>query len=159
MSSENPITDIVLGPNGRVEKLGATIRKHHPRPRGQPRRNITARVKRFVESLGRVKSDIKGLREKDEIGHIIGDSLSGPNDCTYNFIPQSPNCNMEYYHKVESAIYDYLEAHGQEDYVTVRVEMVYVDYIEGLSPDRPRTIKVSVQYSNGKNSTFELSNM
>lgn len=155
----NPIQDILLGPNGRVEKLEATIRKYHLKPRGQPRRSITARVRRFVESLGLVKSDIKGIREKDEIGHAVGDSLSGPNDCTYNFFPTSPNCNMQYYHKVERAIYDYLEAHGHDDYVILRLEMVYVDYIDGLSPDRPRAIKVHLHYSDGKESTFELSNM
>lgn len=161
----NPITDVLLGRNGRVEKLEATIRKYHLKPKGQRRHSITARVRRFVESLGLVRSDIKyekdetQIRENDEIGHAVGDALSGPNDCTYNFFPQSPNCNMQYYHKVEKAIYNYLEAHDHDDYVILRLELVYVDYMKGLSPDRPRTIKVQIVYSNGKKSTFELSNL
>lgn len=158
LSTGSPIISVVLGQNGRVEKLEAKIRKCHLKPRGKRRRKITARVRRFVKSMG-VESDIKGVREKDEVGHLVGDSLNGPNDRTYNFIPQSPQCNLDYYFKVERDIYEYLEEHGQHDYVVLRLEMVYVDYITGLSPDRPRVIKVHLKFSDGKESTFELSNM
>lgn len=142
-----------------METLKAVVRKRHLRPKDQARRNITARVRRFVNVLGQVIG-VRGVRESDEVGHIIGDLLSGPHDRTYNFFPQSPQCNMEYYHKVESAIYDYLKAHnGNDAYVEVSVQMVYVDYLSGVSPNRPRTIKVQLTFSNGRIETFELSNM
>lgn len=179
----DPITNVVLGQNGRVEVLEATIRKCHLKPRpkkNEPkpsRKKVTPRVERFIESLGQVRSDLKvkkrkkhkgqkkdeeeekRIRENDEIGHLVGDRLSGPHDVTYNFIPQSPNCNMRYYFDVECEIYEYLEERDQDDYVRLRVEMVYVDYIEGVSPDRPRALKVYIEYSDGKKSTLELSNM
>lgn len=166
LRSGGPITYVRVGRNGRVEVLEATIRKCHLKPRpkkndkNRKRRKVTARVRRFIESLDPVQSDLwKEVREKDEIGHLVGDRLDGPHDVTYNFIPQSPHCNMRYYFEVETEIYEYLEARGQNDYVRMRVEMVYVDYIKGVSPDRPRAIKVYLEYSDGKKSTLELSNM
>lgn len=182
MRSGDPITKVRLGRNGRVEMLEATIRKCHLKPRpkkNEPKRRrpkVTRRVERFIESLGPVKSEIikkkrkkgekkdeeeeKNIRENDEIGHLVGDRLSGPHDVTYNFIPQSPNCNMRYYFDVECEIYEYLEEHDQDDYVRLRVEMVYVDYyIAGVSPDRPRALRVYLEYSDGKKRTLELSNM
>lgn len=160
-NSFNPIDEIVLGPNGRVQMLEATIRKWHLRPRDKPRRKITTRVRRFVRSLGQVINlNNSGTREADEVGHIIGDCLGGPNDRTYNFFPQSPNCNMEYYHKVERAIYDFIDA-SKIDVVSVSltVEFVYVDYVAGVSPNRPRSIKVTIQWGHYKTEFFELSNM
>lgn len=159
-NSGNPITAITLGPNGRVEKLMACIKKNHLRPLGQKRRNITERVRRFVEALGQVRGGVKGIRESDEVGHIIADLLGGPHDLTFNFFPQSPQCNLEYYNKVEKRIYDYLKnARYSLSSVTVIVEMVYVDYISGISPDRPRMIKVSIMFSDGTFSHIKLSNM
>ncbi|KAJ6645872.1 hypothetical protein Bhyg_01081 [Pseudolycoriella hygida] len=117
-SSSNPITEIHLGPNGRVEELTAIIKKHHLRPIGQGRRHITSRVRRFVNSLGQVFGH-KGVRDSDEVGHIIGDLLGGPSDQTYNFFPQSPHCNMDYYHKVENEIYDYLKANESSAHVEI----------------------------------------
>lgn len=167
MRSGDPITNVVLGRNGRVEMLEATIRKCHLKPRPKKnekrrnRRKVTARVRRFFESLNPVTSEIstEEIREKDEIGHLVGDRLSGPHDVTYNFIPQSPECNMRYYFDVECEIYEYLEERDQNDYVRLRVEMVYVDYLKGVSPDRPRALKVYLEYSDGKKRTLELSNM
>lgn len=155
----SPIIGVTLGRNNRVEKLVAKIRKCHLRPRGADRRKITAEVYRFIKSVGAVESDIEGVREKDEAGHLVGDSLSGPNDCPYNFIPQSPYCNNQYYSIVERGIYEYLEEGDHHDYVLLRVEMVYIDDKKGLSPDRPRAIKVHLKFSDGKEKTFELSNM
>lgn len=165
LDSDNPITYIKLGSNGRVELLKAKIQKEDLRQRviaARFRRNIPARVRRFVSALGQVKdSSNSGTRESDEVGHIIADSLGGPHDRTYNFFPQSPNCNMEYYHRMERKVYDFLDSTKKDDvFVVLNIELVYVDYyIEAVSPDRPRSIKVSIQYSNGKHETFELSNM
>lgn len=167
-TDNNPIDQVYLGQNGRVQELEATIKKCHLRPRGAPRRSITARVRRFVNSLGQVNSSLGELvREKwyssesDEVGHIVADCLGGPHDRTYNFFPQSPFCNNDYYHKMEKAIYDYLDASKPEDnlFVYLHIEFVYVDYIKGVSPNRPRKIKVSIMYSNGVCENFEMSNM
>lgn len=158
-SKDSPIIEISLGPNGRPERIRAKIKKHHLRPRGQARGNITARVRRFVRSLGQVVG-VRDVRESDEVGHIIGDLLGGPCDRTYNFFPQSPFCNMDYYHQVESAIHDYLSARSSNDaYVEMDVQFVYVDYIAEVSPNRPRMLKVTVRYSDGTTETFEISNM
>lgn len=136
------------------------IRKSHLRPRGSTRQNITARVRRFVDTLGRVVG-IPGVRESDEVGHIIADCLGGPSNMTYNFFPQSPHCNMDYYHNMESRIYDYLEKNGygfDEGFARVSVQFVYVNYITGLSPNRPQAIKVIVEFSNGTNFSYYYSN-
>lgn len=106
-----------------------------------------------------MNSDEKGVREQDEVGHLVGDSLRGPSDRTYNFIPQSPHCNLTYYSLVERKIYNYLEEHDHQDYVLLSVEMVYIDNFKGLSSDRPVMIKVHLKYSNGKESSFKISNM
>lgn len=169
VSPDNPITYVLLGRNGRVEKLKATIRKRHLRPRPPPKKpnekrrkkkkTYTPRIKRFVDSLGRVNIYVVGFREIDEVGHLVGDLLGGPRNATYNFIPQSPLCNMQYYNRVESNIYEYLEQRAQDDYVMLSVEMVYIDDFKGLSPDRPTMLKVHLTFSNGEESTFELSNM
>lgn len=134
------------------------IRKRHLRSRGQSRGNITARVKRFVASLGQVKSGIiyqrgeKRDRESDEVGHIIADSLGGPHDRTYNFFPQSPYCNMEYYHKVEKPIYDYLsQDENKNAHVQVAVRLRYVDYLNGVSLNRPNRLIIYTYYTDGKN--------
>lgn len=100
-----------------------------------------------------------GFRESDEVGHIIGDLLGGPNHRTYNFFPQSPNCNMEYYHKVEKPIYEYLSEQNGNDLVKIRIDMVYVNYLAGVSPNRPRMIKVKLTWPDGKIDTFDLSNL
>lgn len=154
--SGSVITDITLGPAGRVEKLKAVIKKKNLRPRGQNRRNMTARVRNFVRSLGQVRSNVRGVRESDEVGHIVGDCLGGPHDRTYNFFPQSPHCNMTYYIEMEDVIYRYLARNGDQSYVTMHVELVYVDYMQ--SPNRPRMIKVRLEFSNGETSNFEFSN-
>lgn len=153
----------MLGRNGRVEKLEATIRKRHLRPRpkpgDKPKKTHSKRVERFVKSLGAVDTVYIGIREKDEVGHLVGDQLSGPKDKTYNFIPQSPQCNMQYLWKVENKIYEYLEQGDEDDYAVLRVEMVYIDNFKGLSPDRPTMLKVHVVFSNREKITIELSNM
>lgn len=159
-STEIPITNIQLGPNGRVESLNAVVKKNHLRSKDQNRCNITARVRHFVDSLGQVRGGVKGLRESDEVGHIIGDLLGGPHNRTYNFFPQSPQCNMAYYNNVEKAIFKYLNSQNSNyAFVEVSVQLVYVNYLTGVSPDRPRAIKVRLKFSNGKCETFELSNM
>lgn len=134
------------------------ITKRHLRPLGEDRRNITARVRRHIEALGQVHSGVRGVRESDEVGHIVSDLLGGPHDRTYNFIAQSPQCNMQYYHKVEKPIYDYLSARDDDAFVFIDVQMMYVDYLAGVSPDRPRAIKVFVWY-NSTVKSFEFSNM
>lgn len=139
--------------------LEAKVKKCHLRANDEARFNIPARVRRFVESLGRVKGGVKGTRDSDEVGHIIGDLLGGPHDCLYNFFPQSPHCNMEYYHKVEKAIYDYLmQQNSDEAYVEVIVRLVYIDYMTDLSPNRPWKIKVLLRFSNGQTVELIISN-
>lgn len=146
-----PVTSVQLGQAGRVEILKATIEKCHLKELGKPRRRISKIVRRFVESLGQVKGGVKGIRDSDEVGHIIADCLGGPNDFLHNFFPQSPQCNLEYYKKVEKAIYDYLIAQNSTDaYVEVKVELNYNHDKYGLSPNRPIEIWVWIKFSNGK---------
>lgn len=173
-STNGPITKIALGRNGRPWKTKAVFKKRHLKPRiprhlktkEQRRGTISARVKRFVNFLGRVKSDVKyakkekKIRESDECGHIAGDALSGPSDKTYNFFPQSPFCNAQYYDLVEKPIYDYLESSTDPDaYAELFVQMIYVNYFGGVSSDRPAKILVVIKYSDGRSETFFLSNM
>lgn len=154
-SKDGPIIEISLGSNGRMEKLKAKIRKHHLRPKNQPRGNITDRVRNFVKSLGQVKG-AQGVRESDEVGHIIGDLLGGPCDKTYNFFPQAPYCNMDYFHTVENIIHKFLDTLSNDAYVEVDVQLVYVDYIAGISPNRPRMLKLYIVYFDGSHHMIQV---
>lgn len=160
-SDDGPITRIVLGRNGRVERFGATFRKHHVKPPRSPRATITARVSRFVESLGQVRGiPMEGIRQYDERGHLAADSLSGPSDRTYNFVPMSPFCNMEYKRLVEDPIKAWLRNCKSPNYcVVLSVELIYVDYVP---TDRPQMIRVWIAYSDdteGDNvETYDISN-
>lgn len=159
-STDSPITRIVLGPHGRILKLNAVIKTCHLRPIGAPRRNITARVTRFVDAMGRVVGGVRYVRDSDENGHVVGDSLSGPHNRTYNFFPQSPYCNMQYYHRVEKEIYDYLSKHKSPNtYVELFVEMLYEDIKAGLSPNRPIKIGVTMKFSNGTTIQIQIDNL
>lgn len=62
---------------------------------------------------------------------------------------------------MEKAIYDYLDASKPEDdlFVYLHVVFKYVNYMKGVSPDRPRSIVVSLHYANGKVVDLEFSNM
>ena len=93
-----------VGPNYRVEHIQAKIKIRHLRKGPRKGRGYTEIIKWFVESLGKVQGQ-KDVREGDEVGQAVGDSLSGPTDRTYNFFPQSPFCNMEYYHKVKKPLH------------------------------------------------------
>lgn len=157
MDSDGPITAVKVGKNGRVEKLKATVKKKHLKPKGKARREITARVRRFVEKLGQLKY-LNGIDLSDQVGHIIADCLGGPHDRTYNFFPQSPYCNSEYYLWMERYVYDFLDSRGDDDFVNLTVELIYADDHIGDSTDRPITVKVIAKYSNGKFATFEMKN-
>lgn len=160
-SIDTPITDFSLGPNGRVQWLTARIKKRHVKPKGQERRRITDRVTHFIRSVGQVKSPYdEEILGNDVRGHLVGDQFSGPHDRTYNFIPMSPQCNKDYLKYVEMPIRNYLDRSLDDGaYVELYVEMDYVDYIAGLSPDRPRMVKVRVKYSDGTVEEFEISNL
>jgi hypothetical protein len=97
------------------------------------------------------------------VAHIIGDLLSGPSDKTYNFFPQSPFSNMQYYHTVESRISKYLkkqkeDGNGRTAYVNFYAELVYVDYFADWRPNRPRQLRIKLVYSNGCEEHFEFPN-
>lgn len=152
--SDGPIVAIKLGPNGRVWKLEAKIKRIHLKPVGKKRHDVTSRVRRFVAFLGQVRSGEKGCQDSDQVGHIIGDCLGGPHNRTYNFFPQGHWCNETYYTEVEKPIYDYLSNAKDGAYVEMSVRMVYVDYVPGLSPHRPKLIGVKLRFSDGTEKEF-----
>ena len=157
----NPVIKVKVGPNGRVEHIQANIKIRHLRKGPRKGRGYTERIKRFVESLGKVQGE-KDVREGDEVGHVVGDAFNGPTDRTYNFFPQSPFCNMEYYHKVEKAIHIFLikqelTPKGDNAHVTLDVQFDYVDYYD--YPNRPRRLRIKLVYSDGREESFEISNL
>lgn len=102
----------ILGRNGRIGKLGATIEKNICD------QNVSL-VAIFPLELDILSNNWVWWRMtwkvfmRRKIGHIISYYLGRPSDRMYNFLSQ------------------------QFTTVTLRVEMVYDDYITRLSPDRP----------------------
>ena len=158
---------VKVGPEGRVEHIQAKLMKNNLRKGPRKGRGYTERIKRFVESLGMVKVEKPPKGEKrsrvaDEVGHVVGDSLCGPTDKTYNFFPTSPYCNMEYYNKVEKPIYEFLDKQwilASIAHVTLDVQFDYVDYYD--YPNRPRRLRIKVVYSAILDwvESFEISNL
>ena len=69
---------------------------------------------------------------------------------------------MEYYHRVEKAIYDFLvrqrdSGNGYSAHVTLDVQFDYVDYYD--IRNRPRRLRIKVVYSDGREESFEISNL
>ncbi len=112
----SPITKVITDSRGRVAQLYAEIRYSHLRSGKRSGAGYSKAAKDYVRSLD--------MKVGDQVGHIIGWCLGGPYNYVYNYFPQHPKSNVNFYHELEKKIQQFLRA-NRNGRVHVRVDFWY----------------------------------